>query len=350
MWRANRTKCIGATNSFQIRALIGVLLARTAGVSDIEARAMLDQINELVEESDLDHLGDFVSVHNNQVYPAVEVVSCSSTNPVTLVDCARNSLSAMRNSVSADIVLLMVYQDIAGDCGGVDPDMINRPTISQANQDLAYVVVEKGCFNQAYNSQVVASHEVGHVLSIEHEEGDPAIDLPAGGGPTNHAYDNIYDNATEVASAGDCLFNCDFHNFFSDKDKDFLSLPLDDAGNSSHSNAVDVVESLSWNVVAAYRTPPPPPACHIVLNQWCDGDSPLASVVISHFFIWRARKDGLAKLGASLPCGQLGSNQSPSGRHRFEDLRQGKQKRHPRGVPFLVWRARKDSNLRPPGS
>lgn len=93
--------------------------------------------------------------------------------------------------------------------------------------------------------------------------------------------ENVYNNATAVASAGDCFPSCDFHNFFSDKDKDFSSLPLDDAGNSSHSNAVDVVESLSWNVVAAYRTPPPPPACHIVINQWCDGDSPLASVTPS---------------------------------------------------------------------
>ena len=73
---------------------------------------------------------------------------------------------------------------------------------------------------------------------------------------------------------------------------------------------------------------------------------------LAHEWVDAAPKSAKAwfAVGASLPFGQLGSNQQPRGLLRFEDFRQCKQKRHPHGVPFLVWRARKDSNLRPPGS
>lgn len=246
-----------SAQSFAQQGSITVLLARTTGVSDSDAREMLDQIDDLATNSGVSGLGGFTPAEVTLGVPKVHVVNCTSTNGATLVNCARNNLSAKRNAVSADIVLLMVSQDIANDCGSVDPAMINRPTVSQLNEHLGYAVIEKACFFLKTNGQVVASHEVGHLLSIEHVDGDQSGSLPLLA-DANHAMENVFNNATAVASVGDCFPSCTWHNFFSDKDKDFSTTPFDDAGDAEDSNAVDVVESLSWPVVAAYRTPAPP--------------------------------------------------------------------------------------------
>ena len=238
---------------------IKVLLARTSGVTNSDAREMLEQINNLLDNSDLGALGGFESASMSLGVPEVFETNCGSSDLLTLTQCAQTNLSNLRNEKNADIVLLMVSQDIANDCGGVPPEMINAFTVSQLNEGLAFAVIERNCFNEQFNNQVVASHEVGHLLAIEHVDGDQAENLPALA-DANHAYENIFNNATAVASPGDCFPNCTWHNFFSDKDKDFSSTPLDEAGNASDSNAVDVVSGLSWNVVASYRPLQSPPS------------------------------------------------------------------------------------------
>lgn len=278
MWSKRISICVtvAVVMAFSQPALaiqpIKVLLARTVGVSNFDAREMLEQINNLVDNSDLGFLGGFESASKSGGVPDVFVTSCGSSNLTALTTCAQSNLSTLRNDKNADIVLLMVVQDITNDCGGVPQGMINALTVSQLNEGLAFAVIERNCFNEQFNNQVVASHEVGHFLAIEHVDNDPAESLPALA-DANHAYENIYNNATAVASPGDCVPSCDWHNFFSDKDKDFSSAPLDDAGNSSDSNAVNVVSTLSWNVVASYRPYPGVQACNPSANfQFCVGE------------------------------------------------------------------------------
>jgi len=247
---------------------IKVLLAKTSSstVSPNDVRLMLSQLNGTMSMSGLAS-NDFHSASFSNNNPEVHDVICPGTDSVALNLCARSKLSGKRNEVNADIVLMMAPTVVG--CGGTLPGMINAPTIGQDNQNLAYAVVSKACFIAATRGQQVASHEVSHLLSIEHHDGDQHSTLPVLW-TANHAAED-FDDFTVGAGAGDCLW-CDWHNWFSQDGRKFPD--NGDAGDSDFSNAKDVIAGISWNAVASYRPLPAVKNCRL---QWelafCNGQN-----------------------------------------------------------------------------
>ncbi len=241
---------------------IKVLLARTSTSVNVSVvRSTLLQMNTTMSNSGLGSL-DFVSASSTFGNPDVEFVTgCTSTNPVTLLNCIRNKLKTQRDTVNADVVVTVVPS--LSLCGSVMPQMINANYISDDNQHLAYAVLKLSCITAPSNNMKVASHEVGHLLSLEHHDNDPEPNKPAGY-PANHAEEDFDDHTVMGSPTDDCLIPsiaCNGHDFLSAVGATFPD--GGSAGNSSQSNAKAVVSSKSWDVVAAYRPRPSPPACSV---------------------------------------------------------------------------------------
>lgn len=232
---------------------IKVLLARTAGVSNSLVRSTLSQANTTMFNSGLG-FNHFQSASFIGSLEEVFEVTCPTSNFTILFLCLSTQLGDDRNTNNADIVLVVVTN--LADCGFAAPGMINRPTISVSNSHLAYAVVRADCLTAPPAQIKAASHEIGHLLSLEHREGDPATSLPIGY-PANHAAEDFDDLTVGGSPSGDCpIFPCDINDFFSEDGKTFPDGGA--AGNSSFSNAKNVIQSASWDIVAAYRPLLPP--------------------------------------------------------------------------------------------
>jgi hypothetical protein len=240
-----------------------VLLARTStSVSESVVRSTLLQMNTTMGNSGLGSR-DFVSADSFLGIPVVDFVpSCSYTDPVNLLDCLEDALETRRNSVNADIVVAVV--PVVGTlCGAVPPGMINAPNVSSSNERLAYAVLKQSCITAPSNNMKIASHEVGHLLSLEHHDSDPATSLPLGI-PHNHAEEDFDDHTVMGSPEDDCIstsINCNGHDFLSEVGRTFPD--GGSAGNASESNAKAVVSAVSWDVVSAYRPIPQLQACNM---------------------------------------------------------------------------------------
>jgi hypothetical protein len=237
---------------------IKVLLSRTStSISETTVRGTLIQMNTTMSNSGLGSL-DFVSADTIGGVPVVDFVPlCSATDEILLLDCLQDALETRRNSVSADIVVT-VAPTVGSLCGATPPGMIDAFTISGDNGHLAYAVLKNSCLISPSNNMKIASHEIGHLLSLEHHDDDHFPLLPQGISD-NHAEEDFDDHTVMGSPKDDCIstsINCNGHDFFSEVGRTFPD--GGSAGNSSTSNAKAVVSALSWSVVAAYRPLPAP--------------------------------------------------------------------------------------------
>lgn len=116
---------------------IKVLLARGPGILLSLPVQALNQANIVMDNTPNLAFYDFESAATSAgpiEEPIVLSASCSgsaSTPAATLLACAVAELADEREQHNADVVLLVVNNFNL--CGAVPPDMMNRPSISQAN-------------------------------------------------------------------------------------------------------------------------------------------------------------------------------------------------------------------------
>ena len=269
---------LGVLLASDVRALesIQVMVAKTPGVTNADALGTLLELNELMNKSDLS--GRLFLNANGGLPIAVYDTNCTDTDVEELINCIQDDLGDTRDDLEADIVLVTVAALNGASCGGVLPAVINRPSISPGNRRFGYAVVTRSCALSA----PTASHEVLHLLSIEHKRSDPTslISVPV---RNNHAA-TAHQYATAGASPYDCtgtFTGCTiWENIMSEAGNYFSPGSAYPAGNSLHSNAKDVVKNLSWNAVAAYR-PVPQLAqnCNIRFELGhCDGSTAVGTI------------------------------------------------------------------------
>lgn len=277
---------------------IDVLVVKAPGVTSIQALGALQEINLLMDNSGLNGYDFANALGSGSVLPANECVGSVHT---FLLACAM-ALGFERDAVNADIVILVVPSLAPTGpypvCGAVPDLMINLPWITRWNHPLGFAVVATQCSIPG-NFQL-ASHEVLHLLSIEHQDGDSDIDDPV---RDNHGI-ALTTAATAGASPGDCSSgNCTVAvNRMSSPDGSNLP-DGGPGGNSLHSNAKSVVSGKSWVEVANYR---PKPQLSLpfgdVVWQWCVGWNAVHQVtwggstlypgdsyeveVLSEFYLW----------------------------------------------------------------
>lgn len=240
---------------------IKVLFAKTAGVSDAQALSMLDQINDLMQESNLSSR-QFVNANTPSFVKLASTYIGS--NYLKLLGCAEDKLEATRNQHNADIVLMLVSTLGSTTCGGTPPGLVNTFFVLSSQRQFGYAVVSNQCM--LTNGLYPASHEVLHLLYAEHKLNDKHTNRPLGARDNHAATQRNF--ATAGATFSDCKPNystCSkFQNFMSEDGKKFSNgLP---AGNSLHSNVKSFVPNTSWGVVAAYHPVPAPPSCSISLS------------------------------------------------------------------------------------
>ncbi len=253
---------------------IKVLVVRGPGVTTAAALNYLLELNLLMENSGLgeyefenagDHLG-----YTDLYEPSV----CASNNPQALLACLALDQWENRNLYDADIVLLVTPIISATNCGAVVEGGINRPSIGPENALYGWAAIGITCI---YNVPI-ASHEVLHLLNIEHRFGDPELDDPV---RFNHAYATSAGQATAGAEPGDCVVGGECSNWINEMSDPTDNFPNSTApqGHSVSSDAKKVVRDLSWDAVAAYRPvpggaeAPDPPACWIFEKPCLPGDS-----------------------------------------------------------------------------
>ncbi|MDJ0709586.1 MAG: hypothetical protein QNJ14_04305 [Woeseiaceae bacterium] len=258
---------------------IKVLVVRGPGVNAVTALGRLNELNELMSLSglasyDFENAGDHVGAPG-----LTQPSTCSMTTANALIACLMYDdpdpdvfdIPAARTLYDADIVLMVVPFVSAATCGVTPSGMTNLPSITPNNRQYGYAAVGLAC--NVPGTFYTASHEILHLLSIEHKLFDPELDDPV---RDNHAYTSIR-QATAAAAPGDCLPNpCNSAvNQMSDPNDEFPN--GNDMGSSTHANAKRVVRDLSWNAVAAYKPVPLPEDCVLTVTQWCNNDSPQAS-------------------------------------------------------------------------
>lgn len=251
---------------------IKVLVSRTTGVANTQALNMLLQINSLMQKSNFSGL-QFVNASSPSY---VGSTSCLGSNYAALLQCAEDTLDDARDQFNADIVIMLVPTLGSTTCGAVPDEMINAFYILPSNRHLAYAVVSNQCM--LTNGLFPASHEILHLLSIEHKRSDPYTNRPAGAADNHAATNGTY--ATAGARPVDCLPNgcTKFENIMSATDEKFSN--GFSAGNSSHSNAARVVSNMSWFSVSNYR--PLPLVAQNCRLQWelafCSGRNEVGTV------------------------------------------------------------------------
>ena len=234
---------------------IKVLLAKTSTtVSDSVVRSALIQMNTTMGNSGLGSF-DFVAADLEGTVPVVDIAfSCNQSVPADQLSCLKSVLEGRRNAVNADIVVA-VAPLVGGLCGSVNEGMINPGTIDIFYEFLGYAVLKQNCITEPSNGQRIASHEVGHLLYLEHHDDDPATNLPAGFSH-NHAEEDFDDHTVMGDPKDDCIdkdVNCNGHDFFSETGRTF---PDGGSAGGAFSNAKRVVLTHSWLTVAAYRPRP----------------------------------------------------------------------------------------------
>lgn len=110
--------------------------------------------------------------------PTMQHANCADGPRETVILCAQSELAARRTQYDADVVVMAV-NDITDDSASVPPAMINRPFVSHDNEHLAFVIVDKTYLVPDARDRLYLAHELTHILSIEHHDGDPATDFPA---------------------------------------------------------------------------------------------------------------------------------------------------------------------------
>lgn len=163
-------------------------------------------------------------------------------------------LTDARDFYDADIVIHVVPVVNATVCGVAPQQMFNRPQISANNRPFGYMAVGVSC--NIPGTFFTVSHEVAHLLSIEHRIGDDERDMPV---KHNHAY-TFPNSALKYMTAGgqsaDCgVVGCSIMvNQLSDPTGSFPNGAS--LGTTSDNNANRVVREQSWGAVAAYRPLP----------------------------------------------------------------------------------------------
>ena len=252
---------------------IKVLLAKGGGlVSSIQVRNAMLRANDILDNTFDERPNGtyrFESAAVQAGAPQVFTAACpSGLDAKDTALCAIAELADERDQFDADIVV-MVVENIQGDCGGVRPEMINAWSISALNSIFAYAVIDTECLNTTVRNREGFAHEVGHLLSLEHHDHDPDLDKPARVTIPQPIEDITYNHAEEagvsggwnltvMASMGDCgpigCLNGTWFPFYSEDGKKFPGGA--DAGDATHSDAKRVIEDISWDVVAAYRPIP----------------------------------------------------------------------------------------------
>lgn len=262
--------------SSQAAQPIEVLVARGSGASSGLALSIVDELNDIAENSEL--LGmQFV---NANTATSVESAPCSGTNTTLLLECAKTHLESIRRQHAADIVVMLVPTLGSATCGAVPLEMINVFFVGKGHRDKGYAVVSSECV--IATGLYPASHEVGHLLSVEHKQDDPHDDRPNGIGSNHAATSGTY--ATAVAVTDDCTPNpcSQWENVLSEDGEFFSGGTQYPAGNSSHSDAKNFVSDLSWDVVASYFPVDPPQSCQLAYEfYFCVGGSANGSITAS---------------------------------------------------------------------
>jgi hypothetical protein len=282
----------------QIGSPIQVLIARTQNVSEQHALSMLAQINQLMDKSGLaNRQFEVAGSAPNYVAPTL----CPGRNHSALLACAKVELEEERNLKNADIVIMLTaaLDPIIGTldpiCGAVPTGMINNPLIIRANHGLGYAVVANNCMQAT--GLFPASHEVLHLLYIEHKGGDPFPEFPALAEDNHAATSQVYATAGAVPTDCNPDWTCsNFKNKMSAAGEFFQSNSSFPSGNSSDSNAKNVLTTkFSWDVVAAYRPiPPPPEDCNLKIEVQCLGgqvSNPLVTAFLPGYTVTSADYD-----------------------------------------------------------
>lgn len=257
-----------------------VLVARGPGVSSSAALSVLTQINQLTDQSEL---GDrnFQNAGDHMGAPLKTVTSsCSNSNATLLLACVMNDdpnvfdVPDERDAFDADIVIFVVTSVNTAVCGITPADMINLPIISPINRPLGYAAVGLTC--NVPGTFFAASHEVLHLLSIEHKNGDGDLDDPE---RDNHAFSAV-NQVTAGGAPSDCVPDCNsaLNKMSSPNDTFPNSFPM---GNTLHANARSVVGDHSWDAVAAYRPIPSPPNCTIIVTEECPSGDFFATLLLT---------------------------------------------------------------------
>ncbi len=204
------------------------------------------------------------------------VTFCNAgASPQSLMDCVEADLGSTRDSLLADVVFVVTDQDYFDSglvCGEineywtVDPNY--QPSVS--NDHIAYAYINLGCF---YNDREVATHEFGHLASLEHDvqAGDDLYlstpDLK------NHGYklDSQDGSKRNIMAAG----VGDHGIWFSTPTQNFPTTPPYPRGHPTQAKAASYFASTTWFIVEQYREPGPPPvkpAFLDIIPGYCYGD------------------------------------------------------------------------------
>lgn len=250
-----------SANALSANEVTVMLVKSTTAIQDDDVRSILGQMNATLDNSNAGSLALQSATLDTLSRPEVHTMEAPCNNPYfeALINCVRNLYEPLRNENAADIVVALVtdVRDSLGRsvCGAVKKDMIDAPDISNGQQHLAYTVIAIDCYLSEPNGIKVASHEIGHLMSLEHlsDENDnfPVSD--------NHAA--MSGNwVTQMAGFEDCA-SCLVEDFFSEAGKTFQEGGA--AGNTSYSNAQKVLLNSSWFVVSDYRPLYPQNSCVI---------------------------------------------------------------------------------------
>lgn len=212
-------------------------------------------------------------------FPAVSVPAfCGDNGDGNLqseVACAAAQLEGVRNSLDADIVVMAVDQGLNfvsgvfdGVCGAAP---FSSDQIAQSNHAFGYAVVDKGCID-VY--PFVSSHEVGHLLGLEHEiesghDGNQSIPQPDNHGwiSASGAHTTIMRSFTNPSTANV------YSNLIST-----LGLENEPAGLLGSANAARVIAHHSWLAVSNYREPAPA-ACNVRFEfSHCQGTTAIGAL------------------------------------------------------------------------